>query len=191
MGELPGFGVPGFDPGFVVPGFVEPGLFEPGFVEFGFVEPGLADPGAVGLVFGVVPGVVSFGDVGGGCVVLFGVLGFVGLDPGVLGEGVAPVGGAVVLPVGGWAVLPVGGCPGVPVAGADGVAWPRDAWLADPVLPAVPLPPLGAACAIAHAAQQRTIDSNVRFLPDFMKTSSVEFSALPCNAGARAERQDA
>lgn len=184
MGELPGFGVPGFDPGLVVPGLVEPGLVEPGlvvpgFVEFGFVDPGLADPGAVGLAFGVVPGVVLFGDVVGGCVVLFGVLGFVGLDPGVLGDGVAPVGGGVVLPVGGCAVLPVGGWPVAPVAGADGLAWPGDAWLADPMLPAVPLPPPGAACATIQVAQQRTIDSNVRFLPDFMKTSSVGFSALP------------
>jgi hypothetical protein len=91
VGVLPGFGVPGFDPGFVEPGLVEPG----------FVEPGVADPGAVGLVFGVVPGVVLFGDVVGGCVVLFGVFGFVGFDPGALEGGVAPVGGAVVLPVGG------------------------------------------------------------------------------------------
>jgi GLTT repeat (6 copies) len=110
VGELPGFGVPGFDPGLDMPGFepglgvpglVEPGLVEPGLLEPGFVEPGLVDPGAVGLAFGVVPGVVLFGDVVGGCVVLFGVLGFVGFDPGVLGDGVAPVGGAVVLPVGG------------------------------------------------------------------------------------------
>src|SRR5579872_4285257 len=79
----------------------------------------------------------------------------------------------------------------VPVAGAEGVACPGDAWLADPVLPAVPLPPPGAACATTHVAQHRTIDSNVRFLPDFMKTSSVEFSAPPRDAGARAEGRDA
>jgi hypothetical protein len=117
----PGFGFPGFAPGFVLPGF-DPGVELPGLVESGLFDPGLAVPGAVGVVLGVVPGVVPFGAVVGGCVVLFGGLGFVGLDPGVLGDGVAPVGGAVVLPVGGCAVLPVGGWPAAPVGGSDGVA---------------------------------------------------------------------
>ena len=62
----------------------------------GLVDPGLGDP------LGLVPGVVLSGFVVGGWVVLLGVLGLVGFDPGSLGEGVAePVGGAPVLPVGG------------------------------------------------------------------------------------------
>jgi hypothetical protein len=88
-------------------------------------------------------------------------------------------------------VLPVGGCAVAPAPGVVGVVCPGDAWLADPVLPAVPLPPPGAACATTHVPQHRTIDRNVRFLADFMKSSSVEFSALPRDAGARAEGQDA
>ena len=94
----------------------------PGSVDppFGAVV-GFVVPGVVGVPLGLVPGVVPFGFVVGGCVVLLGVLGFVGFDPGSLGDGVAePVGGAVVLPVGGCVVLPVGGCPVPAVGGVVG-----------------------------------------------------------------------
>jgi hypothetical protein len=64
--------VPGFDPGFPVPGFVLP----PGEL-FGVLLPGV-----VGVPLGFVPGFGLFGFVLGGCVVLFGVFGLVGFDPG-------------------------------------------------------------------------------------------------------------
>lgn len=102
----PGLDVPGFEPGFEVPGF-DPGLLVPGLV-----DPPLGDPGVVGVLFGFVPGVVLLGEVLGGWVVLFGVFGLVGFEPGAVLLDCDPVGGAVVLPVGGCPVFPVGGAPG-------------------------------------------------------------------------------
>jgi hypothetical protein len=139
----------GFAFGFGVPGFVEPEVFgdAPGFD---------CDPG-VGLVFGVVPGVVLFGFVVGGCVApgVFWLFGF---------DGVAPVGGAVMLPVGGRPVLPVGR--------ADGDVWPGVAPLegADP--------PPGAACPMAQVPQARSTERNVIFPSDMNDASNRKSLAL-------------
>jgi hypothetical protein len=65
LGLDPGFEVPGLDPGFVEPGLFESGLFGFGLFDPGVVELGLPVPGVVGVVFGVVPGVVLSGVVGG------------------------------------------------------------------------------------------------------------------------------
>jgi len=112
-------------------------------------------------------------------VLLLGLLGSVGFDPGVFAGGCAPVGGGVVLPVGGWPVLPVGACPVFPVGGVDGDVCPGVA-----VLPEGAVPPAGACCAITQVAHNRSTDSSMNFFA-IRKVSSIEFV---CSISTRAER---
>lgn len=144
----------------------EPGLEDPVFG----VEPPPAVPGIPGKVpHGELLGLVVFGSIVDGCVLLPGV-GVLGeFEPGtvVVGGGVVGVeellGGVVVVP-GGVMVLP------------GGVAVPG-VWVC-PAVPGVPaggVPAEGVLCATTQIAEKSSSERKVSFRADIGKTSALNF----------------